>query len=58
MANKKKNTIISEYDTISKPLFTGNYIHDNSVAEFEKAAEASNTIFNVGVKKRKKNISF
>lgn len=56
MANKKKNTIINEYDTTSKPLFTGNYIHDNSVTEFEKAAEALNAIFNVVVKKREKKI--
>ena len=28
------------------PLFTGDYRHDTAVSEFEKAAEASNAIFN------------
>ena len=56
MANEKKNTTTNECDATSKPLFTGDYMHDTSVSEMEKIAEASNAIFNAIVKKRgKKN---
>ena len=55
MAKEKKNTTINECDTTSKPLFTGDYIHDTSVFEGEKIAEASQAIFNAIVKKRGKN---
>ena len=54
MAKEKKNTTINECDTTSKPLFTGDYIHDASVSEGEKIAEASQAIFNAIVKKRGK----
>ena len=33
-------------NNIEKPLFTGDYLRDTSVTELEKAAEASNAIFN------------
>ena len=51
MANEKKSTTTNECDTISKPLFTGDYIHDTSVSGGEKMAEASQAIFNAIVKK-------
>ena len=54
MEKEKKNTTINECDTTSKPLFTGDYIHDTSVSEGEKIAEASQAIFNAIVKKRGK----
>ena len=55
MANEKKSTTTTnECDTISKPLFTGDYIHDTSVSEGEKIAEASQAIFNAIMKKRGK----
>ena len=47
MAKEKKNTTINECDTTSKPLFTGDYIHDTSVSEHEKAVEASRFLFEV-----------
>ena len=50
MAKEKKNTTINECYTTSKPLFTGDYIHDTSVFEGEKIAEASQAIFNAIVK--------
>ena len=50
MAKEKKNTTINECDSTSKPLFTGDYIHDSSVMESEKMAEASQAIFNAIVK--------
>lgn len=40
------------------PIFTGDYRHDTAVSELEKAAEASNAIFNAiksKVKGRKKS---
>ena len=46
MANKKNERKNTENDSSRKPLFTGDYIHDMSVSEAEKAAEASNAIFN------------
>ena len=54
MAKEKKNTTINECDTTIKHLFTGDYIHDTSVSEGEKIAEASQAIFNAIVKKRGK----
>ena len=30
----------------SKPLFTGDYMRDSAISEIEKAAEASNWLFN------------
>ena len=51
MAKEKKNTTINECDSTSKPLFTGDYMHDSSVTEGEKMAEASQAIFNAIVKK-------
>ena len=37
--NKRQNEI-------QKPLFTGDYRHDSAISEIEKAAEASNWLFN------------
>lgn len=45
MANRKNTENTERKDNIVKPLFTGNYLHDISVTELEKAAEASNAIF-------------
>lgn len=43
----EKNAKKTEYqDNIEKPLFTGDYWRDTAVTELEKAAEASNAIFN------------
>ena len=38
----------------NSPLFTGDYRRDTSVSEFEKAAEASQAIYNM-IKSRKKD---
>ena len=35
------------------PIFTGDYRHDAAVSEFEKAAEASQAIYNAITNKRK-----
>ena len=37
--NKRQNEI-------QKPLFTGDYMRDSAILEIEKAAEASNWLFN------------
>ena len=58
MANEKNTQKTNAPDNIENPLFTGYYLRDTSVAEFEKAAEASNAIFNTikdKLKSRKKN---
>ena len=58
MANEKKAKKTEGQDDIVKPLFTGDYLRDTAVAEFEKAAEASVAIFNAIKEKligRKKN---
>ena len=56
---KKKNTKKTEgKDNTPKPLFTGDYLRDTAVTELEKAAEASNAIFNAmkgKLSRRKKN---
>ena len=54
MANKKNERKNTENDSSRKPLFTGDYIHDMSVSEAEKAAEASNAIFNAIVHRGEK----
>ena len=46
MANEKNRNKTEGQDNIEKPLFTGDYLRDTAVTEFEKAAEASNAIFN------------
>ena len=46
MANEKNTNKTEGQDNIVKPLFTGDYCRDTAVTEFEKAAEASNAIFN------------
>ena len=46
MANEKYTKKTEGQNNIEKPLFTGDYLHDTTVTEFEKAAEASNAIFN------------
>ena len=46
MANEKNTKKTEGQDNIEKPLFTGDYLRDTTVTEFEKAAEASNAIFN------------
>ena len=58
MANEKNTKKTEGQDNIEKPLFTGDYLRDTAVTEFEKAAEASNAIFNAMKGKfngRKKN---
>ena len=58
MANEKNRKKTEGQDNIEKPLFTGDYLRDTAVTEFEKAAEASNAIFNAIKDKfngRKKN---
>ena len=58
MANEKNTKKTEGQDNIEKPLFTGDYCRDTAVTEFEKAAEASNAIFNAMKGKfndRKKN---
>ena len=58
MANEKNTKKTERQDNIEKPLFTGDYCRDTAVTEFEKAAEASNAIFNAIKDKlsgRKKN---
>ena len=42
--NKEKNGVKGTPNT---PLFTGDYRKDTSVSEFEKAAEASQAIFDM-----------
>ena len=46
MANEKNTKKTEGQDNIEKPLFTGDHLRDTAVTEFEKAAEASNAIFN------------
>ena len=46
MASEKDIKKVESQDNIEKPLFTGYYLRDTTVTEFEKAAEASNAIFN------------
>ena len=58
MANEKNTKKTEGQDNIEKPLFTGDYLRDTAVTEFEKVAEASNAIFNAMKGKfdgRKKN---
>ena len=58
MANEKNTKKTEGQDNIEKPLFTGDYCRDTAVTEFEKAAEASNAIFNAmkdKLSRRKKN---
>ena len=58
MANEKNTRKTEVQDNTQKPLFTGDYLRDTAVTEFEKAAEASNAIFNAMKGKfngRKKN---
>ena len=58
MANEKNTKKTEGQDNIKKPLFTGDHLRDTAVTEFEKAAEASNAIFNAIKDKlngRKKN---
>jgi len=58
MANEKNTNKTEGQDNIEKPLFTGYYLRDTTVTEFEKAAEASNAIFNAikdKLSRRKKN---
>ena len=45
MANEKNTKKTEDQDNIIKPLFTGDHLRDTTVTEFEKAAEASNAIF-------------
>lgn len=54
MASEKKNATGNECDSTSKPLFTGDYMRDSSVTEYEKATEASNAIFNAIMRKTEK----
>ena len=46
MASEKDIKKVESQDNIENPLFTGYYLRDTTVTEFEKAAEASNAIFN------------
>ena len=55
MANKKNERKATENDTLGKPLFTGDFIHDNTVTSFEAVAEASKLIINEIEKRGKKN---
>ena len=58
MANEKNTNKTEGQDNILKPLFTGDHLRDTAVTEFEKAAEASNAIFNAmkgKLSRRKKN---
>ena len=58
MANEKNTNKTEGQDNIVKPLFTGYHLRDSAVTEFEKAAEASNAIFNAikdKLSRRKKN---
>lgn len=54
MTKHKKQEKLTEPATsnLSQPVFTGDFIHDGSVSESEKAAEVSLTLFNA-IKKRK-----
>ena len=51
MANEKKT---NQPDNMDKPLFTGDALRDMNVSEGEKAAEASEAIFNAVKDKVKK----
>ena len=58
MANEKNTKKTDGKDNTPKPLFTGDYLRDTAVTELEKAAEASNAIFNAikdKLSRRKKN---
>ena len=46
MANEMNTRKTEEQGNIEKPLFTGEYLRDTTVTELERAAEASNAIFN------------
>ena len=46
MKNKNNTKKTEGQIDVEKPLFTGAYLRDTAVTELEKAAEASNTIFN------------
>lgn len=53
MANYKNRKITEEKDDIKKPLFTGDCLHNMSVSEGEKLAEASQAIYNAITNKQK-----
>ena len=53
MEEIKHNT---QKEISEQPLFTGNYIHDNSISEIEKLSEASIFIFRL-IKKLAKKIT-
>ena len=50
--NKKVQT---QTDSKEAPLFTGDFIHDNTVTPFEAVAEASKLIINKIEQRGKKN---
>ena len=41
-----KEDMDKRQNEIKKPLFTGDYRRDSAISEIEKAAEASNRLFN------------
>ena len=53
MEQKKK--VQRQTDSKETPLFTGDFIHDNTVTPFEAVAEASKLIINEIEKRGKKN---
>ena len=47
-----KEKLQNQIDSKDQPLFTGDYMRDSSVSEYEKVAEASQAIFNAIIKKK------
>ena len=44
--SEMKEDMNKRQNEIQKPLFTGDYRRDSAISEIEKAAEASNWLFN------------
>ena len=51
---EEKEKLQNQIDSKNEPLFTGDYMRDSSVSEYEKIAEASQAIFNAIIKKKDK----
>ena len=51
---EQKEKFQNQIDSKNEPLFTGDYMRDSSVSEYEKVAEASQVIFNAIIKKKDK----
>ena len=51
---EQKEKLQNQIDSKDQPLFTGDYMRDNSVGEYEKAAEVAKAIAGAIEKRRTK----